>query len=52
MHSAMHGDQQAPDQKENAVADIRYGQLGALNTSRVAVVNAMDDGDVSIVLLR
>ena len=35
----------APDQKENAVADIRYGQLGALNLSNTAVVNAMDDGD-------
>ena len=35
----------APDQKENAVADIRYGQLAALNLSHVAVVNAMDDGD-------
>jgi sialate O-acetylesterase len=35
----------APDQKENAVADIRYGQLGALNLSHTAVVNAMDDGD-------
>jgi hypothetical protein len=35
----------APDQKENAVADIRYGQLAALNMSNVTVVNAMDDGD-------
>jgi hypothetical protein len=35
----------APDQKANAVADIRWGQMRSLNLSQTAVVNAMDDGD-------
>ena len=35
----------APDQKQNAVADIRWAQLTALNISHTAVVNAIDDGD-------
>ena len=35
----------APDQKANAVADIRMAQLHALRQPNTAVVNAMDDGD-------
>lgn len=35
----------APDQKANAVADIRWGQLQAVNKTETALVNAMDDGD-------
>ena len=35
----------APDEKANAVADIRAAQLAALSLPRTAVVNAMDDGD-------
>ena len=35
----------APDEKANAVADIRTAQLAALSLPRTAVVNAMDDGD-------
>ena len=35
----------APDQKANAVADIRQAQLAALNLTNTGVVSAIDDGD-------